>query len=59
MGRLNSANKAQRLIIQNLMKAANGCPPPTEREAFAKYQQEVLQPIRDKIVEAETSEQKS
>lgn len=49
---LNNANKAQRLIMRELNAAANNCPPVTEREAFEKYQNEILQPIRDAILAA-------
>jgi len=51
MPNLNNANKAQRLIMRELSSKAWDCPPRFEKEAFDKYQEEVLQPLRDKILE--------
>ena len=52
MSRLNSANKEQRELIQRLFAAGNNCPSIFDREAFDDYQAQVMQPIRDAIVEA-------
>jgi len=51
MSRLNNANKAQQEIMRELSLKAWDCPPGYEKEAFDKYQAEVLQPLRDKIME--------
>jgi hypothetical protein len=52
MPNLNNANKTQRLIMRELSNAAWDCPPSLQKEAFDKYQAEVLQPIRDRILAA-------
>lgn len=52
MSKLNNANKEQRVLIQRLFSAANNCPSIFDREAFEAYQAQVMQPIRDAIVEA-------
>lgn len=52
MSRLNNANSEQRILIRELMRAANDCPAISEREAFNKFQEEVLEPIRQRIIEA-------
>jgi len=49
---LNNANKEQRLIMRELSNAAWDCPPRYEKEAFEKYQNQVLQPIRNRILAA-------
>jgi len=51
MSRLNNANAAQREVMRELSSKAWDCPPRFEKEAFEKYQSEVLQPLRDKILE--------
>ena len=51
MSRLNNANKAQREVMRELSLKAWDCPPRYEKEAFNKYQAQVLQPLRDKIME--------
>ena len=54
MAKLNNANKAQQALILELFKAGNSCPSIMEREAFEKYQAEVMQPIRDAIALADS-----
>jgi hypothetical protein len=49
---LNNATSTQLPIMSELNKAANLCPPVSDREAFALYQEKVMQPIRDRIIEA-------
>ena len=51
MSRLNNANKAQQEVMRELSLKAWDCPPGYEKEAFEKYQAEILQPLRDKILE--------
>jgi len=48
---LNNANKAQRDVMKELSLKAWDCPPGFDKEAFDKYQLEVLQPLRDQILE--------
>jgi len=52
MPNLNNANKTQRLIMRELSNLAWDCPPRFEKEAYEKYQNQVLQPIRDRILAA-------
>jgi hypothetical protein len=52
MKRLNNANKEQRILMMKLSSVANDCPPISDKESFQKFQDEVLQPIRDAIIKA-------
>jgi hypothetical protein len=54
--RLNNANATQRQLMRQLNAAANDLPSPQDREAYWKYQNEVMQPIRDAIIAARTEE---
>ena len=49
MGQLNSANREQRKLIVQLIELASGLPDWNDREAYDKYQAEVMQPVRDAI----------
>lgn len=52
MSNLNSANEEQRILIRQLCVTANDCPPITDKEAYKKFQDEILEPIRKQIIEA-------
>jgi hypothetical protein len=49
-----NANAEQRKLILELYSAVHGCPSIMDREAFAKYQAEVMEPIRQAIRDAAT-----
>jgi hypothetical protein len=51
MSDLNNANKAQQEVMRELSLKAWDCPPGLDKEAFDKYQAEVLQPLRNQILE--------
>jgi hypothetical protein len=52
MGNLNKATKEQRKLIVELMRLANDCPGHDDKERRETYQQEILQPLRDRIIAA-------
>jgi hypothetical protein len=54
MGRLNGATPEQREIMRELMVAGLACPSTMDRQAFEEYQQNIMQPLRDKIIEKGT-----
>jgi hypothetical protein len=54
MGQLNSANREQGKLIVQLITLASDLPRWEDREAYDKYQEEVMQPVRDAIRAAGT-----